>query len=150
MATHVRDAAADRRLRVLRVAALVYGTGLLLHGLDHLRRGVDELTRHVFWAGNVSTVAGIVTVVLVLTRHRWGPTAAAAVGLPTALGVAAVHLPPEWGALSDSLVDGGADGWTYVAVAIEIGGAAALGLAGLAVLRAAGWASRAPEPTTAT
>ena len=65
------------------------------------------MTLHVLWAGNVSTVIGAATVVLVLTRHRLAPAAAVAAGLPVAIGVSAVHLLPAWfGPLSDSFLDG--------------------------------------------
>lgn len=129
---------ADTGDRVLRWSALLYAVGFLVHNGDHVRRGFDVLTRHVLWAGTFSTLLAIVTLGLVATRHRLAPFAAAAVGLPTALGVAAVHLLPEWSALSDSLPDGDVDALSWVAVLTEIAGAAALGLAGLHVLRRQG------------
>src|SRR3954471_24674271 len=73
--------------RLLRAAALLYAAGLALHTADHLRRGLDAVTLHVLWAGNLSTVVGVVAVVLVLTRHRLGPAAAVAAGFPIAIGV---------------------------------------------------------------
>jgi hypothetical protein len=125
--------------RFLRVAALVYLGGLVLHTADHVRRGLDVITPAVLWAGNLSTAIGLVTVGLVLTRHRLGPLVAALTGLPIALGVAAVHLLPEWGALSDPFVDAGHSGvtaWSWAVVVIEIAGALALGLAGAQILAA--------------
>ena len=125
--------------RYLRAAALVYAAGLILHTADHLRRGLDTVTPAVLWAGNVSTAIGLVTVGLVLTRHRLGSLLAALTGLPIALGVAAVHLVPEWGALSDPFVDAGHTGvtvWSWFVVLVEIVGALALSLAGAQILAA--------------
>jgi hypothetical protein len=127
-----------RAQRLLRYGALLYLVGFLAHTGDHLRRGIDVVTSHVLWAGNVSAVLAVVAITLVLLRHRFGPLAAIAVGLPAAVGVAAVHLLPQWStALSDSLPDGNVDGLTWAAVLIEIGGAFAFGLAGLYALRRA-------------
>jgi len=125
--------------RFLRVAALIYLAGLVLHTADHVRRGLDVVTPAVLWAGNVSTAIGLVTVGLVLTRHRLGSLLAALTGLPIALGVAAVHLVPEWGALSDPFVDAGHTGvtvWSWFVVLVEIVGALALSLAGAQILAA--------------
>lgn len=121
--------------RALRYGALLYAVGFVVHNADHWRRGFDVLTRHVLWAGTFSTVLAVVTLTLVATRHRLAPLAAAAVGIPTALGIAAVHLLPEWSAFSDSLPDGGVDALSWTAVLVEIAGAAALGVAGLHALR---------------
>lgn len=120
---------------LLRYAAILYGAGFLLHSADHLRRGVDAITPEVLWAGNISSVLGIAAIALVLMGHRLGAVVAIAVGFPTALGVAAVHLLPAWGAFSDSLSDGGVDVLSWAAVLIEIGGAVALGVAGVIALR---------------
>jgi hypothetical protein len=49
--------------------------------------------------------------------------------------VSAAHLLPHWSSLSDSLPDGNVDGFTWVAVLIEIVGALALGIAGVNALR---------------
>ena len=119
----------------LRSAALVFAAGLLLHTADHLRRGTDVVTRHVLWAGTVGIAASLVVLVLVFTRHRQAPLAAALLGLGMAVGVTAAHLLPRWSAFSDSLPDGDVHLVTWIAVVVEIAGAALLGAAGLAALR---------------
>ena len=122
--------------RKLQAAALVYLGGLALHTADHLRRGFDAVTEHVFWAGNVSTAMGLAAVALILTRHRLAPAAAVAFGFPIALGVAAVHLLPEWStALSDSFIDQSMSWMSWTVVAIEIAGALATGIAGWRLYR---------------
>ena len=126
-------ARADTRLRS---AALLFGAGLTVHTVDHLRRGTDEITRHVFWGGMALTAMSVIAIALVLRRHPAAPLVATAVGFTAAIGVSAAHLLPEWStALSDSLPSGNVDTLSWAAVLIEITGALALGLAGAAALR---------------
>jgi hypothetical protein len=132
----------------LRYAALLYALGLALHTADHFRRGTDVVTAHVLWAGNLSTLLGVTTVVLVLLGHRLGPLAAAVTGLPVALGVAAVHLLPEWSAFSDAFVGAsgtGVNALSWTVVLLEIAGAALMGIIGLSVVRTNGWVMTAPR-----
>jgi hypothetical protein len=122
--------------RPFRAAALVYVVGLSFHTLDHFRRGLDVLTPEVLWAGNVGIVIALLAIALALAGHRLAAPIAVAHGLSQALGVAAVHLLPSWGAFSDSLIGGSVDALTWIAVLAEIASALAFGLAGVLVLRA--------------
>jgi MYXO-CTERM domain-containing protein len=72
-----------------------------------------------------------------MTRHRLAPVAAIALGFPVAVGVAAVHLLPRWSDFSDAFPGSttGVNAMSWTVVLIEIAGAFALGLAGLAMLR---------------
>jgi len=128
MMTSSDQTSADSRL--LRASAWAYLGGFVLHTGDHLRRGLGSVTPEVLWAGNASGVLAIAAITLVLVHHRLGPWVAAVMGLSAALGVAAVHLTPRWGSLSDSLPQGRVDALTWVAVLIEVGGALAFGMAG--------------------
>lgn len=127
---------ASRGDRALEVAAAVYFVGFMFHNGDHLRRGLDVLTRHVFWGGTAVGLASAFALALVVLRHPMASRVAVAVGFSVALGVTAAHLLPEWSAFSDSLPDGNADAMSWAAVLSEIGGALALGVAGLYALRA--------------
>lgn len=132
------EAARQRQERLLRWATALYAVGLAAHTADHIRRGTGVITPEVFWAGLASTAAGVLTIVLVATRHRLAATAAAVVGLPIAVGVIAAHLLPHWSALSDPFVGAGTIGITpmsWTVVLIEIAGAAAMGIAGIAMLK---------------
>jgi len=129
------SAAGDRADRVLRHAAILFLIGFLIHNGDHLRRGVDVLTPEVLWAGSVSGVLALAAIALALVGHRLAPLVAVAVGLPMALGVAAVHLLPRWSAFSDSLPASGASVLSWIAVLAEIVAALALGAAGAYALR---------------
>lgn len=122
---------------VLRYAAVFYGLGTLLHTLDHLRRGIDEISPEVFWAGNVSTPIAIIAIFLAAVGYRYAPLIAVVFGFPHAFGIAAVHVLPHWGVLSDSLSGNGADALSWVAVWSEILGAFVFALAGVYALRGA-------------
>jgi hypothetical protein len=124
---------------LLRLTAAIYLVGWSLHTADHLRRGLGAVTGEVLWAGNVSGILALIAIGMAFAGHRLAPVAAIAAGLPAAFGVAAVHLLPSWGVFSDSLADGHVDGFTWVAVLVEIGGALAFGLAGIVTARRAGW-----------
>jgi hypothetical protein len=94
---------------VLRYAALVFLVGSLLHNGDHLRQGLDVLTPAVLWAGMVSGILSLATIVLTLRGYRLAPAGGGGVGFGMAVGVSLLHLLPRWSALSDSLSDGNVD-----------------------------------------
>ena len=128
--------AADRRGadRLLQASTALYALGLALHTADHVRRGTAVISPEVFWAGVFSTSMGLVTIALVFTRHRLAPLAAALLGIPVAVGVAAVHLLPHWSVFSDAFPGAHGTGVTavsYLVVLVEILGAFALGVVGL-------------------
>jgi hypothetical protein len=127
----------------MRYAALVLVLALLMHGADHVRRGLGILTPQVFWAGNLSVLVDAVVVGLILVGHRTAPLLAIVVNGFTAVSVAAVHLLPHWSAFSDAFPGGRDVGvLSWLAVLFEL--AARLGLiaAGMYALRL----QRAPSP----
>jgi hypothetical protein len=129
----------DRRLWV---AGIVFAAGSAVHLVDHLRRGQTSVTEELYWAGNLALVLQVVTITLVLTRHRFGPLAAAAVGFPLAIGFFAAHWLPEWSALSDPAWEIDSLTWfSYFASTLEILGALGIGIAGVAVIRERGLSS---------
>jgi hypothetical protein len=132
--------------RWLRYAALFYATGLAVHTADHVRRGVDTVTPQVLWLGNISTLLGLTTVVLVLLGHRLAPLVAAITGLQVAIGVSAVHLLPEWSAFSDAFPGAHGTGVTalsWIVVLMEIAGAALMGVLGFSIV----WNARRSRAT---
>lgn len=120
----------------LKHAGLALAAGFVLHNSDHARRGIEATREGVVWGGFFALLFGAVALTLVFTDHPLAPAAAAATGLALAFGVTAVHLLPDWGALSDSLPSGDVDPWTWLAVLSEIVGAALLGVVGLRQFRA--------------
>jgi hypothetical protein len=138
----------ERMERRLVLAGYVFAFGSAVHLFDHLRRGQGSVTDTLFLAGNLALIAQVVVITLVVTRHRTAPLAAAAAGFPLALGFFVAHWLPEWSELSDPVWEIG-DAFSYVASALEIAGALAVGVVGLAIVRARGLASfgQVPSPS---
>ena len=126
--------------RLLRVGYL-FAFGSAIHLVDHLRRGQDSVTEQLYWAGNVGLVVQVAVITLIVTRHRVAPLAAIAAGIPLAVGFTAADWLPEWSSLSDSFVEGGASGFSYVASLAEIVGAVAIAVVGYLVIKERGIAS---------
>jgi len=127
------------RDRMLWAAGVLFAVGSAVHTLDHLRRGQGSVSEGLYWTGNVALVVQVVVITLVLTRHRLAPLAAAATGIPLAIGFFAAHWLPEWSTLSDPVWEIDSWAWlSYLASTLEIVGALAVGLAGLAVVRERG------------
>jgi len=130
------------RERHLRVAAVAFAVGSALHVIDHLRRGQGSITETLYVLGNAALVLQVATIVLVLTRHRVAPVVATGAGFGLAVGFAAAHWLPHWSAMSDPVWEIGDGRWfSYIASSTEIAGALAVGITGLAVVRARGLAS---------
>ena len=130
------DASDDQKY--MRYAALLYFVGIVVHTLDHFRRGTDVITSQVLWLGYIGFAAAAVAFVLILIRHPLAPLVSAVVGFSVAIGVSAVHLLPHWSAFSDAFPGAngtGVTGVSYAVVLIEIAGALALGITGLRALR---------------
>jgi hypothetical protein len=134
--------ATDRSAQHLYWAGVLFAVGSGVHVLDHLRRGQGSVTEPLYWAGNLALIVQVAVITLVLTRHRLAPLAAAAGGIPLAIGFLAAHWLPEWSALSDPVWE--IASWSalsYVASTLEIVGALAVGITGLAIVRRDGLAS---------
>ncbi|MDQ1396026.1 MAG: hypothetical protein QOG64_1285 [Acidimicrobiaceae bacterium] len=153
---------ADRvSVRLLEYTAGLYAVAWVVHTGDHLRRGLDVVTTQVAVLGSVAAVLQLAAVALVFLRFRWAPILAAAIGIPDAIGIAAVHLLPHWSAFSDAFPGAHGAGVTtlsWVAAIMEIVGALAFGLAGMyawrrargaAVADGAAWDGSRRSPSTA-
>jgi hypothetical protein len=120
-------------------AATFFTFAVLIHNSDHLRRGVDAVSKDVFWAGTSSIAIEIGLVVLATQRHRLAPLAAAAGGLSLAAGYLLVHFLPERGWLSDSFTSAtDVSPLSWIAASLEVAAAVTLGIVGLMVLRERG------------
>jgi hypothetical protein len=123
--------------RALRYAALLFAAALFLHFVDHLRRGLEDLTPEVFWGGAALMLVAAAAVALALIRHRYAAPVAVAVGLATAILVSVVHLLPRWSAFCDPFPGSGVDALSWAAALAEIGAALAFAAAGACALGAA-------------
>ncbi|MDH6242381.1 hypothetical protein [Mycobacterium sp. OTB74] len=126
--------------RVFDWAAAFFAVALLLHGADHLRRGMNVIRPAVMVGGTAQLILAAVTIALVVTRNRWAPHAAVAIGFVSAVGFTAAHLLPTWGLFSDSFIN--APPWarvtafSWVTAIVEIAADLIFGVVGLMVLRA--------------
>jgi hypothetical protein len=132
---------ADRQAaRLLRLAAVLYAVAWAIHTGDHIRRGSGVVTVEVSTLGSIAAVAQLLAVATVFLRWRWAAVAAAAIGFPDAVGIAAVHLLPHWSAFSDAFPGAhgtGVTGFSWFAAVLEIAGALLFGIAGVHALRTA-------------
>jgi hypothetical protein len=126
--------------RLLRYAAVFYAVAWAVHTGDHVRRGLGVETVEVSTLGSIAAIAQLLVVATVFLRWRWAALAAAAIGFPDAVGIAAVHLMPHWSAFSDAFPGAhgtGVTGFSWFAAVLEIVGALAFGMAGVHALRTA-------------
>lgn len=113
---------------------------LLLHGADHMRRGMNVIPPAVMVGGTLQLILAAVTIVLVFRRNRWAPLAAVGIGYAGAVGFTAAHLLPKWGFFSDSFIN--APPWarvtafSWVTAILEIAANLIFGTIGLVLLKA--------------
>src|SRR5690348_13913457 len=89
-------------MKLVQRLAIAYLVMDLVHFGDHIRQG-RTLTPAVYSLGTIGLVAILAAVVLLMSRYRYAPLLASAVGFATAIGLVAVHLAPRWSSLlSDS------------------------------------------------
>ncbi|MFD4352109.1 hypothetical protein ACFWPX_06100 [Nocardia sp. NPDC058518] len=124
----------------LRATAAVFAVALVVHGADHLRRGMDATSQLVNALGTLQLLFALLTVVLVFRGHSAAPRAAVFIGFASAAGFTIVHLLPDWfGPLSDSFINvppsAGVTGFSWFAALFEIAADLAIAVAGLRVLR---------------
>lgn len=129
-ASWLRD---ERAARLLAYAAALYAVAWAVHTGDHVRRGLDVVSSEVAVAGNIAAVLQLAVVASVFLRWRWAAVAAVAIGIPDAIGIAAVHLLPRWSSFSDAFP--GAHGtnvtaFSWFAAIVEVSAALLFGLAG--------------------
>ena len=127
----------------LRWAAIAFAIGFSVHGLDHLRRGLDASPSRVITIGTVQAVLAVVAIGLALTEHRTAPSAAMFVGFGSALLFTYGHLLPI---SLDSFVSGPQTHvtWFSWATAVaEIGTGILFGIAGVRARQKSGYRPRA-------
>jgi hypothetical protein len=128
-------------------AAGFLAVALVLHGADHLRRGMDVIPPAVMVGGTLQLILAAVTIALVFKRNRWAPLAAVGIGYAGAVGFTAAHLLPKWGFFSDSFIN--APPWarvttfSWVTAILEIAANLVFGTVGLMLLRERGAAPTA-------
>jgi len=79
----VRTERVDATDFYLRTTAVIFAAAVLVHGSDHVRRGLDASPTAVMIAGSIQAVVVLIAVVLVFRRTRWAPHAAIVAGSTT-------------------------------------------------------------------
>jgi hypothetical protein len=126
-----------RDIRLVPAAGL-FVIGNAIHSADHVRRGwarplLGE-TPEILVGGILISLGALLVLGMALRGSDRAGFAAAAVGLASAVGIAAAHVAPPWGVLSDSYLVLRPDLVAWMAVLIEITTAALLAAAGLMVV----------------
>jgi hypothetical protein len=131
----MNESSTGNRLLLATSAALL--AGVALHGVDHAlqERGVWALSTEVMVGGVVNAVLAVSVFALAWRRHPRAAAAAAGVGVYLVVGVTAAHFVPHWSAISDPYADLDLGFVSWAAAFAEVGAAAVLAAAGLAVLR---------------
>ena len=123
------------RRRLIELDALLLAL-LALHGLDHELRHPVATPAVVSAVGTLEFALVLFALWLALRRHPSAQRATSVAGFVIAAAYAIIHLPPDWGALSQPYADIGVDALSWADLALTI-------LVGLAV----GVAARAqPQP----
>ncbi len=124
----------NRSERRLRRAGVVFAVASAVHVADHLRRGQGSVSELLYALGNTALVLQVVTVTLVLVRHRSAPLVAALAGPSLAVGFFGAHWLPRWSAASDPVWEIDSLRWLSVAASVsEIAGAVLVGWAGASI-----------------
>jgi hypothetical protein len=134
MATTIDISRSASASRALRLTAILYAAGYLMHSVDHVGRGLDLTPVATFWAGTVGLLPAGFAVWLVYTDHRFAAPYAVLTGALTAVFATLIHVPPRWSTFSEPFRTGvGLVDW--LTLAAMVGGAVAFAAAGLVALR---------------
>src|SRR5271154_2094549 len=117
------------------LAMIAFVAALLVHGIDHLRRGMTASPPSIMVGGMIQGLFVAVALVLVLRQHRWAYEAAIAVGFGSALLFTYAHVLPTFlPGYQDSFTSGpriNVTWFSWLTAAAEIGSGLVLGYAGL-------------------
>jgi hypothetical protein len=130
---------------ILRWAAIAFVIGFGIHGLDHLRRGMSASPPFIMVGGAIQGLFVAVAVVMALTRRRWAPEAAIAVGFGSAVVFTYAHLLPTFlPGYQDSFISPphiNVTWFSWFSTVTEIGTGIVFAIAGIRARRSPGEAS---------
>jgi len=131
--------AASKPDRALQITALVLVVVFVVHGIDHLHRGLHFESALILVLGTVQSLLVGLATALVITRNQSAAAAAVVVGCINAAGFTVEHLLPDWfGPLSDSFIHAPPDrhvtAWSWLFAVLDVAAAIALAIAGAWVL----------------
>ena len=117
-------------------AAEVYTVAVVVHSIDHTRRGIADYGFDLYVLGSMGLPMQVWLVAVVVVQARIAPLAAIAVGTTSAISFVLIHWLPERMLFSDSyLTDGAVDGLSQAVVAFLVAASALLAIAGYVLIR---------------
>lgn len=142
--------ARDNSTDILRWAAIAFAIGFGIHGLDHMRRGMSVSPPFIMVGGMIQGLFVAAAVVMALTRHRWAPEAAIAVGFGSAVVFTYAHLLPTFlPGYQDSFISPphiNVTWFSWSSALTEIGTGIVFAIAGIRARRSVSAASPTPPP----
>lgn len=121
--------------RSLTVAMIAFAAAFGIHGIDHMRRGMEASPPSIMLGGMLQGVFVVAAVVLVLRHHRWAPQAAILVGFGSAVLFTYAHVLPSFlPGYQDSFTSGpriNVTWFSWLTAVGEIGAGLVLGYVGL-------------------
>ncbi len=121
--------------RSMTMAMIVFAAAFGLHGIDHLKRGMDASPPSIMIGGMIQGLFVAIAIVLIVRQHSWGPQAAVIVGFgSTAIFVYAHVLPTFLPGYQDSFTSGprtNVTWFSWLTAFAEIGAGLLLGYVGL-------------------
>ena len=121
--------------RSLTVATIAFAAAFGIHGIDHMRRGMEASPPSIMLGGMLQGVFVVAAVVLVLRHHRWAPQAAILVGFGSAVLFTYAHVLPTFlPGYQDSFTSGpriNVTWFSWLTAVGEIGAGLVLGYVGL-------------------
>lgn len=115
----------------LKRTTLAFFLAFTIHGLDHLRRGLDVVHPSVLLGGTLQGIFALFVLATVLGGHRAAPMLAMVLGFGSAILFTSAHLLPHWSPNSDSYIDpapgAGVTLFSWVTAVLEVGMSLLLG-----------------------
>lgn len=82
--------------RSMTMAMIVFAAAFGLHGIDHLKRGMDASPPSIMIGGMIQGLFVAIAIVLIVRQHSWGPQAGVVVGFGSAAIFVWAHVLPTF------------------------------------------------------
>jgi hypothetical protein len=79
---------------------LLYAVGFAIHAVGHIRMGMTHTPSAVLAAGITAMWVSVGLLVMIVRAHRYSAIATGVLGSLLVVGLIAVHIPVDWGPLS--------------------------------------------------
>jgi hypothetical protein len=120
--------------RSMTMAMIVFAAAFGLHGIDHLKRGMDASPPSIMIGGMIQGLFVAIAIVLIVRQHSWGPQAGVIVGFGSAAIFVYAHVLPTFlPGYQDSFTSGpriNVTWFSWLTAVAEIGAGLVLGYVG--------------------